>query len=81
MRPNESLTITVPEAGELLGLSRNAAYEAVARGEIPSVRVGKRILVPRAGIEQMLNEAIAKAQQRIGGTRIAILPSRSSSGE
>jgi hypothetical protein len=39
-------TTTVPLAGQLLGLSRNKAYEAAARGEIPTLRFGKRIVVP-----------------------------------
>ena len=33
--------MTVPEAGRKLELSRNAAYEAAARGEIPTIRIGK----------------------------------------
>lgn len=40
------LTITVPEAGRWLGLSRNSAYQAAARGEIPTLRIGGRLLVP-----------------------------------
>ena len=51
----ERLTLTVDEAGKALGLSRCGAYEAVARGEIPSVKVGRRILVPRAALERMLD--------------------------
>src|SRR5690349_4136704 len=42
------LTLTFPEAAELLGIGRNAAYDAAARGEIPTIRVGKLLLVPRA---------------------------------
>ncbi len=41
------LTITVEEAAAHLGISRNSAYEAVRRGEIPSVRIGGRIVIPR----------------------------------
>lgn len=41
------LTMTVPEAAELLGLSESAAYDAVKRGEIPAVRIGRRVLVKR----------------------------------
>jgi excisionase family DNA binding protein len=47
-------TITIPEAAEMLGVSRNAAYEAAKRGEIPSIRIGKRVLVPLAALERML---------------------------
>lgn len=42
------LTYTVDEAADLLGISRALAYEAVRRGEIPSLRIGRRILVPRS---------------------------------
>ena len=41
----EKLTGTVGEAAEVLGVSRNSAYEAVKKGEIPTIRIGKRILV------------------------------------
>jgi excisionase family DNA binding protein len=41
------LTLTVEEAAAHLGISRNSAYEAVRRGEIPSVRIGGRIVIPR----------------------------------
>jgi hypothetical protein len=39
---------TVPEAGRMVGLSKNAAYEAAKRGEIPTLKFGHRIIVPRA---------------------------------
>ncbi len=48
------LTVTVPEAGELLGLTRNKAYEAAAKGEIPTLRFGKRLVVPTAPLRRML---------------------------
>lgn len=47
-------TVTVPEAGQVLGIGRGAAYEAVNTGEIPSLRIGKRILVPVAKLLDML---------------------------
>ena len=53
----DRVTLDVPEAGKLLGLGRNAAYEAAAKGEIPTIRIGKRILVPRAAFERMLENA------------------------
>lgn len=40
------LTITVPEAGRLLGIGRDAAYRAAERGEIPTLKLGRRIVVP-----------------------------------
>jgi excisionase family DNA binding protein len=45
---------TVAQTAELLGLGRNQTYEAVQRGDIPSIRIGKRILVPRIALEAML---------------------------
>ena len=39
-------TITVEEAAGLLGLGRSAAYEAVRRGDLPSRRLGRRIVIP-----------------------------------
>ena len=53
-------TMTVEEAAEALGISRSLAYEAVRTGQIPSVRVGTRILIPRAMIEQWLAGAWGK---------------------
>jgi excisionase family DNA binding protein len=50
----ERLTLTVEEAATLLGISRAFAYEAVTRGEIPSIRIGRRILVPKAALERMV---------------------------
>jgi excisionase family DNA binding protein len=48
----ERLVYTVPEAGRLLGLSRNGAYEAAKRGDIPTIRVGRRLVVPKAAFHQ-----------------------------
>ncbi len=42
----ECLTITVPEAGRLLGIGRDAAYAAAERGELPCLRLGRRLVVP-----------------------------------
>jgi excisionase family DNA binding protein len=47
----ERLAVSVKEAARLLGISPEVAYRAVQEGEIPSIRIGGRILVPRAGLE------------------------------
>lgn len=39
-------TITIEQTAELLGLGRSAAYEAARRGEFPTHRLGRRIVVP-----------------------------------
>lgn len=51
------LCIRVPEAAEMLGISRNFAYELVKRGELPSIRFGKRIVIPKIALEKRLEEA------------------------
>jgi excisionase family DNA binding protein len=50
----ERLTVTVEEAGRLLGIGRGTAYEAVRSGDIPSVRIGRRVLVPRHALLALL---------------------------
>ena len=52
------LCITVPEAAEMLGLSRNFAYELVKQGELPVVKFGKRLLIPRVALEKMLEKGV-----------------------
>ncbi len=47
-------TLDVEEAAQVLGLGRSAAYAAVRRGEIPSIRIGKRLLVPTDALESLL---------------------------
>jgi excisionase family DNA binding protein len=51
------LTMSVEEAASALGLSRSLTYQAVQSGEIPSVRVGRRILISRLALDQMLSGA------------------------
>jgi excisionase family DNA binding protein len=51
---NERLVYTVPEAGRLLGLSRNGSYEAAKRGDIPTIRIGRLLLVPKGPFHRML---------------------------
>jgi predicted DNA-binding transcriptional regulator AlpA len=52
--PPTRVTIDVPDAGRMLGLSRKAAYAAAARGELPTIRIGGRLLVPLARLERLL---------------------------
>lgn len=47
-------TLTVEQAGQLLGLSRSSAYRAAARGELPTLRFGRRLLVPTGRLFTML---------------------------
>jgi excisionase family DNA binding protein len=57
------LTMKVEEAGKELGISRNAAYAAARTGEIPTIRIGRRLLVPKVAFERMLAEAGQKTHE------------------
>ena len=54
IKKTEKLTLTVSEAAQVLGLSRNSCYQAVETGTLPSLRIGKRILIPRFALERLL---------------------------
>lgn len=51
---SEPAVYTVEEAARLLRIGRSAAYDAVRRGELPVIRVGRLLRVPRHRLEQML---------------------------
>jgi hypothetical protein len=54
----ERKTLTVPEAGALyFGLQRDASYAAAARGDFPTIRIGRTLRVPVAAMERMLELA------------------------
>jgi excisionase family DNA binding protein len=55
-------TLTVQEAARVLGISRDAAYQAVSTGEIPSFRIGRRILVSRMAIDRLLTAGTTSRQ-------------------
>ncbi len=55
--PDEPLALSVQATAKILGLSRGSAYEAVRTGQIPSIRFGSRILVPRSALERMISQA------------------------
>src|SRR5262245_8380556 len=56
-------TISVQEAGRLLGLSKNSAYQAAKRGELPTLAFGRRLVVPVAALEAMLRAAGRERQE------------------
>jgi excisionase family DNA binding protein len=51
---DQRLVYEVPEAGAMLGLTRNASYDAAKRGDIPTIRFGKLLRVPKAAFHKML---------------------------
>jgi excisionase family DNA binding protein len=50
----ERLTMTVCEVAHILGISKNSAYLAVRRGELPCIKCGARRLIPRAALDKLL---------------------------
>lgn len=54
---DDRLAVSVEEAARLLGISRDLAYDLVRRSELPSVRLGRRIVVPRAQLAVLLSHA------------------------
>ena len=58
MVPQDSpLTITVEEAGRRLKIGRSLAYELARNGKLPTLRLGRRLLVSVVALERMLAEA------------------------
>lgn len=53
----DQLTVSVTEAARLLGIGRGTAYECVRTGEIPSIRLGRRIVIPKRALEALLKRA------------------------
>ena len=57
------MLLTVPETARLLRISRNLAYELVARGELPAVRLGRVIRIPRSELDDWLERSVAKPER------------------
>ena len=53
---DDRLVLTIEEAGKLLGLGRSGTYEAARRGDIPTLRIGSRMLVPKVALLKLLEE-------------------------
>lgn len=52
--PAHEPVLRVEEAGAFLGLGRSSAYSAVARGDLPAIRIGRRWVVPTAALRRLL---------------------------
>lgn len=50
----DRLTLSIEEAASLLGISRALAYDLVRRGELPRLRLGRRVVVPRKALENFI---------------------------
>jgi excisionase family DNA binding protein len=51
----ERIVLTVPEAARALGIGREQAYRACRRGELPAIRIGRRILVSREALKLLVS--------------------------
>jgi excisionase family DNA binding protein len=61
---------TVEEVATLLGIGRSSAYAAIHTGEIPSVRIGRRFLVPVAALNRLLDVPAAESMPSAPGSRL-----------
>jgi hypothetical protein len=55
------LVYEVPVAGAMIGLNRNGSYRAAANGDLPTIRIGRLLKVPKAAFHRMLEQPAAKA--------------------
>jgi len=65
-------TLSVEEAAEALGIGRTLAYEAVRRGDIPTIRIGRRLLVPRGAPDRLLSMAVTDGHHSLVESPVAI---------
>ena len=59
---NEKLTLSVEEAGKLLGVSRQVAYQLIHRADFPTLHIGRRILVPKKQLEEWMDRHVTNAE-------------------
>ena len=52
--PEDRPTLTVDEAAAIIGIGRATAYIAVKNGQLPSITVGRRVLIPTAALRRIL---------------------------
>jgi excisionase family DNA binding protein len=78
--PEEQPTVSVEQAGAWCGLGRSAAYEAVRRGELPSLRFGRSLRVPTARLRVMLGMDAEPEADTPAGTLVPFRPASGQSG-
>ena len=61
----QRLTYSIPEAAKLLGISERHAFTSARRGDIPIIRIGHRMVVPKAALEAMLTGAATNTDSRL----------------
>lgn len=69
MSPDQ-LVYTVPEAAKLLRISAAHAYALVSRGELPSLHLGRRILIPRCALESLIAQTSGVPEASTAGLKV-----------
>jgi excisionase family DNA binding protein len=64
----ERLTLTIAETAHAIGISRANAYSLVEQGKLPAIRLGRRLIVPKAALLTMLDKASQSNQSTDGAT-------------
>ncbi len=65
MMEGQKLVYTVYELAAQLGISRPSAFKAVNNGDIPAIRIGRRILIPKGVVERLMGRLVADIQPPI----------------
>jgi excisionase family DNA binding protein len=60
----EKKTLSVVEAAKALGVGRAAAYEAARKGQLPTIRIGRRLLVPVVLLERLLTGLASSTERK-----------------
>ena len=60
----EPLLLKATEAGELLGLGRSKVFAMVAAGELPVIRIGRSVRIPREALERWIRDQTIEVGQR-----------------
>ena len=60
----EPLLLKAPEAGKLLGLGRSKVFAMVAAGELPVIRIGRSVRIPRQALERWIRDQTIEVGQR-----------------
>ena len=60
--PDGRMFLTAAEVGQHLGVRKSRVYELAAGGMLPTVRLGRRILFPRRGLDQLADAAIERSR-------------------
>ena len=55
----------IPEVAEIFSISRNQAYAAAASGELPVIRFGRRLVVPRQALERLLKASLNESEPKV----------------